>query len=814
MSIRALVLGLLLGLVISAGTHFNDAIIRQTFLIGNSLPPIVFGGALILLLAVNPLLKSVTRPLGAGELALIIAMGLAVCAWPGSNLLRVFPQLVSMTPHYAKQKPSWKATRVYSYLPGGSSELATGYVTDWSGLVDQLVAGAESGATRAEQHLWHQLDSDVQTLLRSLVDSRSITSIQREAILDGLNAVIRDHAFYQPQVFAHVDLNATASALLDKARPAGSDKPVAGDQQIERLNRALLVSMFRQSLRPPPDGQGVLVNGGRSHPEVDPLLLAGSGPDMTIGLGDIPWRVWWPTLRLWLGLSLAVGVASICMMIIVHPQWYHRELLQYPTVRFVEEVTRGAGGRRWPDVAGNRLFWIALGTVAAIHLLNGLNAWFGQLPHVNLRLDLSALGQLFPHARQVNGWNILSFPQIFFSVIGFGFFINARVSLSLGISLTGWIVVGAAFLAMGSPLESGRFQIDAEGTALRFGAYLAMTAMIFYFGRRHYLGVAAAAMGIAVKSPPARSTVWAARIFVASCICAVYLLMRYADASLLLSLMLLAIVLIVMLVLARVNADTGLFYAQPDFVPYVMMAGIMGIEGIGPEMILVLAIASAVLLVDPREALSPFIMNGLAMTDRLAKQPPGRSVWPIGAMVVVGLVVATVVTLVIQYNLGTNLNDGWVRSQTQRAVDLGAQAIRALDSKGLLAEVTGSGSLGQLAHLNPSVPVIAAIATGAGLTLVCSIARIRLPWWPIHPVLFVVWGTYPANHFAFSFLLAAAFKSMVIRVGGERLYHQMKPLAVGMIAGELLMIILWSIVGLCYWLNTGITPQVYRILPG
>jgi hypothetical protein len=609
-------------------------------------------------------------------------------------------------------------------------------------------------------------------------------------------------------------LDDTALALLDKAQSAENGLSDLSDQQVQRLNRALLVSMFPDVLRPAPSGQGVLVNGGRSHPRVDQLLLAGSGPETPIGMMDIPWGLWWPTLRLWLGLSLAVGMAAICMMIIVHRQWYHRELLQYPTVRFIEEVTRGAGRGRWPEVAGNRLFWIALATVGAIHLLNGLHEWFELLPHVNLRFDLSALGQLFPHARQINGWNMLVFPQIFFAVIGFGFFINARVSLSLGLSLLSWIVLLAVALAWGSPLESGRFQSDAEGTALRFGAYLAMAATIFYFGRTHYLSVAAAAMGLRVKSPPAQSTVWAARLFVVSCIVAVYLLMRYAGASFLMSVMLLAIVLVVLLVLARINADTGLFYAQPDFVPYVMIAGIMGIEGIGPQMILVLAIASAVLLVDPREALSPFIMNGLAMSDRLANQPPGRSVWPIGMMVVVGLVVATVVTLLIQYNLGTNLNDGWVRHQTQQAVDLGASAIRELDSKDLLAEVTGGDSLNQLAHMSPSPSVIAGIAAGAGLTLACALARIRLAGWPIHPILFVVWGTYPANHFAFSFLLAAAFKSAVIRVGGERLYHQLKPLAVGMIAGELLAIIIWSTVGFCYWAATGISPQVYRILPG
>ncbi|NJL32158.1 MAG: hypothetical protein HC898_11345, partial [Phycisphaerales bacterium] len=36
---------------------------------------------------------------------------------------------------------------------------------------------------------------------------------------------------------------------------------------------------------------------------------------------------------------------------------------------------------------------------------------------------------------------------------------------------------------------------------------------------------------------------------------------------------------------------------------------------------------------------------------------------------------------------------------------------------------------------------------GLGLSLVIAtaLARLRLPWWPIHPVMFIFWGTYPAN---------------------------------------------------------------------
>jgi hypothetical protein len=56
MTVRAVVLGLLLGLFVSAGTYFNDWVMGQSQLIGNFLPISVFGVAVLLLLATGPAL--------------------------------------------------------------------------------------------------------------------------------------------------------------------------------------------------------------------------------------------------------------------------------------------------------------------------------------------------------------------------------------------------------------------------------------------------------------------------------------------------------------------------------------------------------------------------------------------------------------------------------------------------------------------------------------------------------------------------------------------------------------------------------------
>ena len=115
--------------------------------------------------------------------------------------------------------------------------------------------------------------------------------------------------------------------------------------------------------------------------------------------------------------------------------------------------------------------------------------------------------------------------------------------------------------------------------------------------------------------------------------------------------------------------------------------------------------------------------------------------------------------------------------------------------------------------MRPDGTFVRYATAGFILLLACAIARTRWPWWPLHPILFLVWGTYPANFLAVSFLLAALIKGGVTKFGGAKAVNDTKPLMVGLIMGDILMIIVWSIVGTIYYYNTGTTPPTYRVLP-
>ena len=277
MTARAVVIGLLLASLISVGTYFNDWVIGQTQLIGNHLPISVFGLAALLLLVVNPGLARL-RPafaLRAAEVAVITALGLVACGWPGSNFFRTFTHMAAMPSHWLKTRPSWQSAHVMSYVPGASAELGQGHVRDWDALARKL-RQADAEHTPAAR-------------IRGLLDASGLRTLSESAhapleqnqiaeLTGALNAVLARPELYAAEDFAGITLPPELAA-----RPG----PLAPHEQVAK-NRALLVAAFPDLVLPPPPGSGVLFDGGRADPFAVDTLLQGRGKAQ-LKLSELPW---------------------------------------------------------------------------------------------------------------------------------------------------------------------------------------------------------------------------------------------------------------------------------------------------------------------------------------------------------------------------------------------------------------------------------------------------------------------------------------------------------------------------------------------
>ncbi|MEM6459651.1 MAG: DUF6785 family protein [Planctomycetota bacterium] len=561
---------------------------------------------------------------------------------------------------------------------------------------------------------------------------------------------------------------------------------------------------------------GVLLADGRETAGVTDTLTAGAGDGDTLDPAAVPWSAWWPVLRLWGGLALLLGAASLCLGVIVHPQWARYEKLPYPLVRFVEELTKpnGDDAHARPAVLGSRLFWLGLLGVLTIHLFNGLSEWGFELITFQIKFDqFAAMQFLLPSAAQVQGASEQFRPAIYFSVVAFVFFIRGDVSFSVGVSNFAWLALGAAFLARGQSLGNNPLETD-PGPLLRAGAYLGFAAMIVYLGRRHYARVAAAAVGLRRPDTSAASA-WAARGLVLSVAGAVWLLAAGVRLDWRLSLLAVLVLLVLLLILARLSAETGMFYLEPNWMPLVVLAALFGFEGLGPSAFLGLALFSTVLAGAPREPLLGYVVNALRLADTAdERRRTGRVALGFGVVAAAGLLLATGATLVVSHSLGLSRFDTWAnRGHPSLPFDALSDRLSDLIALDQLEPTLAAVADGHFAAATPDAGALLWLGLGVVLVVGCASARLRLPWWPIHPVLFLVLGTSPAIRVGWSFLIGWAIRQAVLRLGGVRAFHATLPLAVGAIAGELLAAVGWQAAGLATHFFTDRSPGGYFILP-
>lgn len=808
MTIRAVVLGILLALLVACSTYFNDWVIGQTLLIGNQLPISVFGVAILLLLCINPLLNSINYkyPLRASEIGVIVALGLAVCGWPGSNFFRGFATITAYPAHWLKTKANWQSAHVMSYVPGASAEFGQGHVKDWKRLALELrpLPGTQPNSPAAR--VWSLMPETAQRNFAEGID-KGFDPGRTADLTFALNGILSHPDLYDSGVFSRVSVPNDIRPLLSVPT-----NRLRADEIVLR-NRWLMVGAFPAELLPPPRGKGVLLDGGRADSFALDTLVHGRSKNQQLSIGQLPWKNWWPTIRVWGGAALLLSLAALCMALIVHPQWSKRELLSYPVARFLDELSARKQGSGIPDIARNKLFWLGFASLFLLHLINGLHAWFQDIPEIPRKFDFWALTQIFPNGGRAYGSFGYFGPTIYGSVIAFSFFLSSSVAFSLGIAEILYMAFAGTLLGYGIQLESGF--LDGTGSSLmRFGSFVATAIMILYTGRRYYTNVLASAVGRPRAPETPRYATWGARFGALALILTVAFL-HSAGISIVYSVAFIALELVIFLVLARMVAETGTFFVQTAWVPVGALTALLGFDAIGPTTYIALSVGATVLFSDSRELLMPFLSNALRLTDRSEGPGPAKvSPW-LAFVIVVGLGVAGVTTLLLQYNHGATQigNSHATDTLPLIAFDGLAQRIAAATSDGTITLATATQGLSRLALIKPDSGAILWVSLGLMLGIITAVARLRWSWWPIHPVVFLVWGTYPISMFGPSFLIGWMIKSAVVNTTGARGYHKLKPLMVGVFAGELTCGLFWMLVGASYYFSTGKAPVSYSIFP-
>ncbi|MHC4199693.1 MAG: DUF6785 family protein, partial [Planctomycetota bacterium] len=426
--------------------------------------------------------------------------------------------------------------------------------------------------------------------------------------------------------------------------------------------------------------------------------------------------------------------------------------------------------------------------------------------------DFSSLGSLFPTFTRGGGGGLLR-PTVYFTAVGFAFFLATDVSLSLGLAPFCYAFAAGFFAGYGIPFGGGGFIAVNIQKSLFGGAYTGFFLVLLYTGRRYFLSVFRRCFGLASSDHVEPHAVWGARVaLVGAVLFAVQLVAVGLELYLAIIYTLGAVM--IFLVIGRVVAETGVFFIHSYFFPCIMLWWFLGARAVGPEHLLIMFMVSSLLLIDPRESVLPFTVLGLKLVD-MSKVKLGRTaVWGAAALLL-GLAVATAVTLYIQHDRGaTTVSDGWTRAVPRFGFNATVRMKQKLEAQGNLEEAGKLSGVAWLRSMSPNVPAVVGFSVAMGLVLLFTACRLRFPRWPLHPVLFLVLGTYQSRTLAASFLLGWVIKVMVLRFGGARSVDKLKPLMIGLIAGDMVGGVIPMIIGAVIYAITGEPPPgAFRVLP-
>ncbi len=612
---------------------------------------------------------------------------------------------------------------------------------------------------------------------------------------------------------------------------------IPGPGLLWQFNNALIMPVAEQQVRPgwrasrhPPLLEYVpevmLVRGARElgipgsakskHDEkVIEGFLDGLGrPGQYISMSQVPWGAWLRPLSFYVPLVLLGFAASLCLVMIVHRQWAYREHLRYPMAEVASELIGPGGTGSVSPIFRSRVFWGGFALAMVVLMINGTATYYPDFVKVPTSLDLSQVGQAWAGLRRVQFYADLLNPRVFFAVVGLAFLISSDVSFGLGISHMAYAVLFMVLTETGIDMANDYMSGGVMSYQL-FGSYFGGALVILYAGRKFYWTVLKRALGSAGGDPVEGHVVWACRVLIGCLVAMVAMLRLVVGLDVMTATLLVMMVGLTFLMVTRINAETGLLFVQPNWQAVAILTGLFGIDALGPRTLIVLGILCVVLTIDPRVCLMPLAANAFKVAEGKGVRLPSLTAWA-AVVLIVGLFLGLWFTLYIQYDMGGAKLYDWANTAALLPFEMLKRDVDQLMAWGALetaGQADGWGGLQRLTRMEPSSKFLWSAGLGVAVILACSAARLRWSWWPIHPVMFMVWGTIISRWFAASFLLGWLLKVAITRFGGGGGYRKARPFFIGMIAGEMVAGIVWMIAGGLYYQHYGVPAPWFKVHP-
>ena len=788
-TLRALLIGSLLSLIAAWVVPWNDWTMGNTYLYNNHAPLLLTLVLLVFGLVVNPLLGRFR--LAAGEMVVIAGMLLAIGGAVSSGLARYLPTTIAGGSQVLAIEPGLQSLRNeagdfdlphYLFLHVPEHGEIDSSDPEYVHLVDGYLYGQDVEASRVSH--------------RMQVSWRLLPAGSEHGPLEALSGAVAVSAREQAATFLDLEDQELGARLMGLrvgdavTLPGGDTMTVAADASWESLSRQhydderfapLIARSNASDLSESPSASVRL-----------PVIA-----EITeLSQPGVPWYAWFDVALAWSPLLFAVFVSIIALAGIVRYQWIHNERLQYPIAQVTYALLDDNvdGSSRFAQIFRSRAFWIAFAVSGGILVWNGLYHCFGWLPiRIQTGLNLQPLLVGSPWNLAPNGGWLYNW-QVWFSIVALTFLLSKDISLSV------WIFFVLAQFA-GMLLTSNGFEITASDVGRASGGGMAVLCILLvWIGRSYYWSVLRAAVGKCdhAAAREAAPYVWALLIGCGLMLAAL-VSMGVGVWGALLSVL---VILGSLLVLSRVVAEAGVPLVQVPIGAgfHNVMFTLLGFS-VPAGVLIPLALVGVTVMADAREALMPYVVNADYMADR-AKVPRRRFSTILLASVCIGAVVACAAMVYYGYAEGGRASSWAMWKMKTDGVRQIADGITAV-----------SNPESALIQADQRMSAIWAFLFGAVMVGLLGGARLMWVAMPLHPIGFITMGSAMTAKIWFSVMVGWLLKLGVMRYGGPRLYAQLKPACIGLIAGEALACGLFITIDLIAATFFNINLPSYNALP-
>ncbi len=484
---------------------------------------------------------------------------------------------------------------------------------------------------------------------------------------------------------------------------------------------------------------------------------------------------WLKPLALWTGFIVVLFGVMQCVNVLVRQGWQDRERLPFPVVEIPLQMTDPESGM-WR----NKLFWVGFGLCAAIELLNGFAYLYPNVPKIEVgQSPIGGQGIFATRPFDAVGFTVYSFYPF---AIGLGYLLPLDLLFSCWFFYIFWkaqLVLSAVFALDVTP----EFPFIKEQA---FGGYFAILAFLFWNGRNYFKQVWKQIWHDPGGADDSGEALTYRQAFVGM-LAGVALLvgfMWWAGLSPFIALVAFFIYFCLSLVITRMRAELGppvhdLHFTGPDHI----LTRAFGTPAFSGQDLTILSFFywfNRAYRSHPQ----PLGIESLKAANQLGASQR-TAWWGLMLAAFVGTVACFWAYLHLAYAMG-------VQAKWNQGSGFAGEAFNRLN--------------GWLQTPQPPNG-IANGAMGVGFVF-CSLlmlARIRFPWWPLHPIGYAISSSWAINLVWMPLFIAWVAKAILMRYGGVRLYRQALPFFLGIILGQMIVGSLWHLLGLAL----GLTPYSF-----